>query len=336
MPVDSPYPRIEIPEVDLWQLLFERKDRAFPDDKSRFLPHPGSRRLKTIPANPTIFTVIYQDAETSRSYTYGQVKSTALEFGKGLKATWEWKKGDVLAVFSPNSIDIPALMWGTHWAGGVITTANPAYTADELAHQLKDTKAKVLAVQMSSLAVGAAAAKKAGIPEDRIILIGDEKHPTSKHKHFTSIQNISRSTRYLRTRLNPDEDLAFLVYSSGTTGLPKGVRLTHKNIVSNILQLTAGEGGNLTWDGGIDGKGDRLLAFLPFFHIYGTTQTPIYLCDLISNHLKNRFDLFDPQGHLFRPSSLRDGSLRPGALVRPCTELQNHILLHCAAGRPTP
>jgi long-subunit acyl-CoA synthetase (AMP-forming) len=195
----------------------------------------------------------------------------------------------------------------------------------------------VLAVQMSSLAVGAEAAKKAGIPEDRIILIGDEKHPTSKHKHFTSIQNISRSTRYLRTRLNPDEDLAFLVYSSGTTGLPKGVRLTHKNIVSNLLQLTAGEGGNLTWDGGIDGKGDRLLAFLPFFHIYGTTIGPLlFLLFLLSNDFNHRLNLFDPQGHLFRPSSLRDGSLRPGALVRPCTELQDHILLHRAASRPTP
>ena len=223
------------------------------------------------------FAVIYQDAETLRSYTFGQVKSTALEFGKGLKSNWQWKKGDVLAIFSPNSIDIPPVIWGTHWAGGVITTANPAYTAEELAFQLKDTDARVLAAQMSSLSVAVEAASLAGIPEERIILIGDERHPDAKYKHFTSVLNISRSTRYLKTRVDPAKDLAFLVYSSGTTGVPKGVRLTHTNIVSNILQLSAGEAGHLTWNGNADGKGDRLLAFLPFFHIYGKTRTEITL-----------------------------------------------------------
>ncbi|WEW60033.1 hypothetical protein PRK78_005516 [Emydomyces testavorans] len=248
MPTKSSYPPIDIPDVDIWTLLFNRSGREFPDDK-----------------------IIYQDAETGRSYTFEQVRSTALDFGKGLKANWAWKKGDVLAVFSPNTIDIPPLTWGTHWAGGVVTPANPAYTVDELAFQLKGTKARVLATQMSCLPTAIKAAKKAGIPEDQIILIGDERHPTAKHKHFTSIQNISRATRYAKTKIDPANDLAFLVYSSGTTGVPKGVMLSHKNIVTNIYQLKAGEEGNLTWNGGADGKGDRLLAFLPFYHIYGLT-----------------------------------------------------------------
>ncbi|KAI9036718.1 acyl--CoA ligase [Aspergillus affinis] len=246
MPVSSHYPPVDIPNVDLWTFLFERKERQFPDDK-----------------------IIYQDADTQRYYTYQGVKDAALSFGKGLKATWDWRKGDVLALFTPNSIDTPVVMWGTHWAGGVISPANPAYTVDELAFQLQNSGAKALATQVPQLPVAIEAAKRAGIPEDRIFLIGDERDPQSKIKHFTSVRNISGATRFRKTKIVPEKDLSFLVYSSGTTGVPKGVMLSHRNIIANTLQLAAGEAGNLTWNGGVDGTGDRVLAFLPFFHIYG-------------------------------------------------------------------
>ncbi|KAJ5614148.1 hypothetical protein N7528_007802 [Penicillium herquei] len=248
MPVASNYPLIDIPNVDLWTFLFERKDRPFPDDK-----------------------ILYQDAETKRHYTYKTLKDASLEFGKGLKATYDWKKGDVLALFTPNTIDTPVLMWGTLWAGGIISPANPAYTADELAFQLKNSGAKVLATQPSVLSVAKEAAKKAGIRDDHIILVGDQRDPQARFKHFTSVLNISRATRYRQQKIKPDSDLAFLVYSSGTTGVPKGVMLSHRNIVANVLQQAMGEGGNLMWNGGPDGKGDRILAFLPFYHIYGLT-----------------------------------------------------------------
>ena len=222
---------------------------------------------------PYIFTdkfkVIYKDADTSRCYTYAQIKSTAIDFGKGLKSQWDWKKGDVLALFTPNCIDTPAIIWGTHWAGGIVSPANPGYTADELAFQLKDSGAVALVTQKPFHKVAVEAAKQVGIPEDRIILIGDERDESFNFKHFTSIRPLSGTQRYRRTKLNPKEDLAFLVYSSGTTGHPKGVMLCHENIVSNILMLKAGEAGNVTWNGGSDGKGDRILAFLPFYHIYG-------------------------------------------------------------------
>lgn len=246
MPTESLYPRLEIPRVDIWAFLFERNDRPFPDDK-----------------------IIYRDADTDRSYTYAQVKSTAIEFGKGLKSEWEWRKGDVLALFTPNCIDTPAIIWGCHWAGGVVSPANPGYTAAELAFQLKDAGATALVTQKPFLAVAQKAAKHAGIPDDRIILIGDERDEPRRFKHFTSIRNVAGTNRYRRTKLDPKKDLAFLVYSSGTTGHPKGVMLSHENIVSNILMLKAGEGGNVSWNGGKDGKGDNILAFLPFFHIYG-------------------------------------------------------------------
>jgi 4-coumarate--CoA ligase len=112
------------------------------------------------------------------------------------------------------------------------------------------------------------AAKRAGIDEDRIILMGDERDETARFKHFTNIRNISGSSRYRRSKLDPKKDLAFLVYSSGTTGHPKGVMLSHENIVANTLMIKNGEAPHLTWNGGKNGTGDRILAFLPFFHIY--------------------------------------------------------------------
>lgn len=248
MPTESTYPRIEIPNIDLWDFLLERNDRPFPDDK-----------------------VIFRDAETNRSYTYAQVKSAAIDFGKGLKSVWEWQKGDVLALFTPNSIDTPAIIWGCHWAGGIVSPANPGYTIEELVYQLKDAGAKALLTQTPFLNVARKAAGQVGIPEDRIALLGDERDESGKFKHFSSIRNLAGTNRYRRSKIDPKRDLAFLVYSSGTTGHPKGVMLSHENIISNILMVEAGESENLTWNGGPEGKGDNLLGFLPFFHIYSLT-----------------------------------------------------------------
>lgn len=275
MPVASSYPPVDIPNVDLWSFLMERKDRQFPDDKSPLIPFPAG-----VTPRLTDHAVIYQDADTQRFYTFGGLKEAALSFGKGLKATYEWKKGDVLALFTPNSIDTPAVMYGCHWAGGVVSPANPAYTVEELAFQLKNSGAKALITQSAQLPVATKAAQQAGIPDDHIILIGDQRDPAGKFKHFTSVRNISGATRFRKTKINPEKDLSFLVYSSGTTGVPKGVMLSHRNIVANTLQLAAGEAGNLKWNGGADGEGDKILAFLPFFHIYGTLASfllPFYI-----------------------------------------------------------
>ncbi|RYP31036.1 hypothetical protein DL767_005976 [Monosporascus sp. MG133] len=242
MVIKSQHPDLAIPEVDLWTYQFEREDRPFPDNK---------------------------DPDTGRSYTWAQVKSTALEFGKGLKSEWGFERGDVLGFFSPNTIDYAPAFFGAHWAGGTASTANPTYTAKELAYQMKDSKAKGIITQVPFLPVVLEAAKVIGIPENRIILLGDGRDPSGKFKHFTEIRGTGAHSQ---TSIDPKKDAAFIVYSSGTTGLPKGVPLTHYNIVANLEQLVYVDVFNsLHWGGGVDGKGDKQLAILPFFHVYGLT-----------------------------------------------------------------
>lgn len=177
---------------------------------------------------------------------------------------YEWRKGDVLALFTPNSIDTPILMWGTLWTGGIVSPANPAYTADEFAFQLKETKAKLIATTLDLAPVAREAAKQAGMAEDQIILLGDKKDPDHKLKHFTSVRNTSGATRYRKQKIDPQNDIAFLCFSSGTSGKPKGVKLSHTNVVANTLQNNSFEGRYLTHE-------DKIMAFLPFYHIYGLT-----------------------------------------------------------------
>lgn len=159
------------------------------------------------------------DPYSSRTYTFAQTRDVAKDFGNGIRSTWDWQKDDVLLLFTPNCIDTPAVMWGCQYAGGIISPANPGYTVDELAFQLKDSGAKAIVTQMPFIETAVKAAKEVGIPENRIILMGDEKDPTYKFKHFTGIRNMSGTSRYRRVkRKDPSKELAFLPYSSGTTG----------------------------------------------------------------------------------------------------------------------
>ncbi|CAJ2501679.1 Uu.00g045320.m01.CDS01 [Anthostomella pinea] len=251
MPVKSLHADLDIPDLDLWTYLFERKDKPFPDDKA-----------------------IYIDPDTGRSYTWAQTKAAATAFGRGLRAQWGFGKGDVLGFFSPNSVDYAPVFFGAHWAGGCASTANPVYTASELAFQMKDCGAKGIVTQLAQLPVVREAAAAIGLSEDRIILLGDGRDPSGRFRHFTEIQPtglLSGLTR--RATVDPARDVAFLVYSSGTTGLPKGVVLTHRNIVANLAQLEFMDSrfNGLHHAGGPDGQGDKQLAILPFFHVYGLT-----------------------------------------------------------------
>lgn len=145
----------------------------------------------------------------------------------------------------------------------MVTPANPTYTVEELTFQLKNSGARLLVTIADLLPIATKAAENAGIPKEAVILLGDKRVPG--HKHWKQVINHTTTVKYRKAKLNPKKDLAFIAYSSGTTGVPKGVMLSHNNIVTNLLQFLAVENGTARWDR------DRLIAFLPFFHIYGLT-----------------------------------------------------------------
>lgn len=238
---NSSFQNVEIPDADIWGFTFDRKDRDFPDDK-----------------------VIYRAVDSDRKHTFANVKSYATLFGEGLRNLWDWQKNDVLALYAPNDVDISPVIYGTFFAGGIVTPANPSYSKDELAYQLENSEAKALVTTKALMKTALEAAKKVGIANDRVILLGAERDETYQCKHWTNIRKTSSSTRYRRRKSDPKE-VAFLAYSSGTTGLPKGVMLTHRNIVSNLLVVHGGVG---HWYSSAE---DKFLGVLPFFHLYGLT-----------------------------------------------------------------
>ncbi|KAG9571374.1 hypothetical protein KCU71_g197, partial [Aureobasidium melanogenum] len=257
MPIESQYLQFDLPNKDLWSFMFERgQDKRFSDDHGCFqtpsYTHCGH-------ANFELASVIYQDVKDNRSHTFSAVKQLSVAFGNGLRKHFDWRKGDVLSIISPNDIDIAPCTYGALYTGGIVSPANPAYTPSELGYMLKDSGAKVLLTATGLLPTVKEAAKLANIPFENILVLGKERDVTTRH--FLDI--CDRESRHMRPTLNPDQDLAFLVYSSGTTGLPKGVMLSHTNIVADVLMIGTGVG--QTYDGGKD----RILGILPFYHIYG-------------------------------------------------------------------
>ncbi|KAJ2894892.1 hypothetical protein MKZ38_007115 [Zalerion maritima] len=263
MPHKSPYDPVTIPDVDLWDALFEREDLTYSKDKKLFID----------PLNPS---------EGSNHYTFDTLKATAKAFGRGLRRHWGWRKGDVLMFYLPNHLDTPAATWGTHWAGGVCCPANPLYTVEELVKQMRDAGVSgVVTVDMEGmpfLGNVLKAAEIVGLDKERVVTLGygrgkdGEKESSKENEEGVKCWRdlfVEAKTGEVekREKLDPKTDLCFLCYSSGTTGLPKGVRLTHRNIVANILQVNAVETPYLFPNG--HGGGDRQLAVLPFFHIFG-------------------------------------------------------------------
>jgi acyl-CoA synthetase (AMP-forming)/AMP-acid ligase II len=199
-------------------------------------------------------TLALIDGAGELSLTYAQVDAFHRRVAAGL-AEAGVRKGDVLALHSPNTVLFPIAFYAATRAGASVTTVHPLSTPEEFAKQLRDSSARWIVTVSPLLAAARAAAELAGGIEEIFLCDTGED--------CRSLQSFLASTApEPAVAIDPDEDVAALPYSSGTTGVPKGVMLTHTSIATNLAQL----------EPFIPmGPGDRVLAVLPFFHIYGLT-----------------------------------------------------------------
>ncbi|MGA5386404.1 4-coumarate--CoA ligase family protein [Streptomyces pseudogriseolus] len=194
------------------------------------------------------------DGTDGTTLTYEQLDRFHRRVAAGL-AEAGVRKGDVLALHSPNTIAFPTAFYAATRAGASVTTVHPLATPEEFAKQLRDCAAHWIVTVSPLLDSARRAAELAG--GVREIFVCD-----SASGHRSLIDMLASTAPEPAVGIDPAEDVAALPYSSGTTGIPKGVMLTHRQIATNLAQLQPA----IT-----AGPGDRVLAVLPFFHIYGLT-----------------------------------------------------------------
>lgn len=228
---ESPHAPVEIPEVGVFDLLFGELSEA---DRSRTALVDGSSGAAT---------------------TYGELVDRASALAGALAARGIGV-GDVVALHSPNVPAFAVAFHGILRAGATATTVNALLTAGEIEKQLADSGATMLLTVSPLAAPALEAAAARGIGAERIVVLdGLEGH--------TSLADLLAEGRPApEVEIDPATHVAVLPYSSGTTGAPKGVMLSHRNLVANVVQCISL----------IDVRADdRVIAVLPFFHIYGMT-----------------------------------------------------------------
>lgn len=248
----SHHPDVEIPNLSVFDYLF---GGLTPADRDRVAL-----------INPT----------TGAETTYGTLRDN-IEAVAGALAARGVGPGSVVGLLSPNIPEFATVFHGVLRAGATVTTLNALYTAGEIEKQLVDAKATWLFTVSPLLEQAVVGAQAAGINTDQLVVLdGATGHPNLG-------DFLTAGEPAPEIDINPAEAIAVLPYSSGTTGVPKGVMLTHRNLVANVEQSRHVM--DLTSE-------DRVLAVLPFFHIYGmTVLLNIALHTRASLVTMSRFDL---------------------------------------------
>ena len=224
MTFTSPLPAVVVPDTPLTPYILERAARY--GDKVAFVDGPSGR---------TMTYAAFEDAVRRQAGAW-------LEGGLA--------KGDVVALMAPNCPEYGVVFHAVALAGGVVTTINPTYTPNEVHHQLVDSGATRLVTVPMFLETVTAGIADTAVKE--VYVIGEAEG-------YASIASLTGAPLAEQVPVDLD-DVVVLPYSSGTTGLAKGVMLTHRNLVANIEQTLGGV--RISED-------DAFVAVLPFFHIYG-------------------------------------------------------------------
>ncbi|KAF9465775.1 phenylacetyl-CoA ligase [Collybia nuda] len=218
--------------------------------------------------------------ETGRKIGEQELRRRTHGLATALGSKFHIGEDDVVLIFSRNHVDYPVAIWAVHRLGGVISGANPDFSSNELLYQLKETKASVLIVHPDALDTALAAANDAGLDSDRVVVF-DVTTPTQvtrKHRTVNELINEGLSGRersYIERTLEPGEGrtkLAFLSFSSGTTGKPKAVAIPHYSLMANVIQIAAHNKVNEDYCDYKDRRyrpGDVAIGVLPLYHIYG-------------------------------------------------------------------
>jgi acyl-CoA synthetase (AMP-forming)/AMP-acid ligase II len=245
----STYPDVDIPDISLPAFVLK-----------------GAAALGNKPA--------LIDGPTGRTLTYADL-ATAVRQAAANLARRGFRKGDVFAIYSPNIPEYAVALHAVATLGGIATTANPLSTPRELALQLQDARAKYLVTIPELIDRALEATSQAPVKE--LFVFGEAAGATP----FAAL--MQGSDPVPSVAIDPRKDLVTLPYSSGTTGLPKGVMLTHRNLVANILQTSAVVHAT---------EGEVSIAVLPFYHIYGfTVLLNISLYQGVTIVTMPRFDL---------------------------------------------
>jgi acyl-CoA synthetase (AMP-forming)/AMP-acid ligase II len=265
----SPHPDVEIPDVSLPGFVLSRAREL--GDKPALIDGPSGRVL-----------------------TYERLAADVGRAAAGL-AERGFGKGDVFAIHSPNVPEYAVAFLAVASVGGAVTTVNPLCTADELAGQLRDSGASYLLTAPPFLGTARAAADAVGMRE--VLVFGEAEEATP----FAAL--LAGDGPAPAVAIDPREDVVALLYSSGTTGRPKGVMLTHRNLVASLCQS----------DGlGLTREDDTVPAVAPFSHISGLVLT--MLMSLYKGATIVTMPRFDLEGFL---RLVQDHRVTLGYLVPP-------------------
>ncbi|GAV83680.1 AMP-binding domain-containing protein/DUF4009 domain-containing protein [Cephalotus follicularis] len=227
---------------------------------------------KHLPLHSYIFEKLSQhstrpcliNGATGDVYTYAEVDLTARRVASGLNKLGI-QQGDVIMILLQNSPEFVLSFLGASYRGAIATAANPFFTPAEIAKQVKASDARLIVTQACY------SDKVKDLAQENDVKIMCIDSAPDGCLHFTELTQANEND-IPNVDINPD-DVVALPYSSGTTGLPKGVMLTHKGLVTSVAQQVDGDNPNLYFHGE-----DVILCVLPMFHIYALNS--IMLCGL--------------------------------------------------------